>query len=341
MKRNISFIFVILILAASAFAISGPAISPGCIPMDCKPVNATIGSILNFEVRVYNFDNFDRKFSVFAGKDLINATKLSPTYFELKPRKSGECTSENGCEAINITINLKGVKEGIYSTEIVAQSSLGQGGDLEVIQQVASTIVLNVKEKPTLFNRIKGFIAAKLAKADGALARFYENNKWLNYLAILILVLLAFWLGSEFRRFRLRTKDLWEIDAFKSGKFFVYLILNCTKEKIVSCDVFEEKENLIGVLKEQFKNEIPNKIVINKTKECDEIFEKLLKRNRVMVAYSKVKAKTIDDLIAKKLKDVKDLTEAQEELNDHVKALNKERIKSLIKKQREKHEKKT
>ncbi len=341
MKKNISFIFIILILAASAFAISGPGISPGCIPMDCKPVNATIGSILNFEVRVYNFDSFDRKFSVFAGKDLINATKLSPAYFELKPRKSGECMPENGCQAINITIDIRQVREGNYSTEIVAQSSMGQGGDLDVIQQVASTIALRVREKPTLFNKVKGLITAKLTKAADALGRFYDNNKWLNYLAVLILVLLAFWLGSEFRKFRLRTKDLWEIDAFKSGKFFVYLILNCTKEKIVSCDVFEEKENLMGVLREQFKHEIPNKIIINKTKECDEIFEKFLKRNGVMVAYSKTKAKTIDDLIAKKLKDVKDLTEAQEELNNYIKALNKERIKSLIKKQREKHEKKT
>jgi hypothetical protein len=309
--------------------------------MDCKPINATIGDILNFEVRVYNFDSFDRKFSVFAGKDLINATKLSPAYFELKPRKSGECLPENGCQAVNITIDLKQVRKGNYSTEIVAQSSIAQEGALTVIQQVASTIALKVREKPTLFNRIKGFIAAKLEKAGDAIDKFYENNKWLNYLAILILILFAFWLGSEFRKFRLRTKDLWEIDAFKSGKFFVYLILNCTKEKIVSCDVFEEKGSLVSVLKEQFKSEIPSKIVINKTKECDETFEKFLKKNRAMVAYSKAKAKTIDNLIAKKLEDATDLTEAQEGLNDYVKALNKEKIKSLIKKQREKHEKKT
>lgn len=336
MKKYFSFIIFLLILSSPALSVSGPAISPGCIPMDCSPINATIGDVLIYEVRAYNFDDFERDFSVFVEKDLKENIRLNPTKFTLNPRKSGGCMPQNGCQLVNITINLTEAKPGNYSVHIIAQSSLEQQGALAVIQQVASRMSLRVVEKKTLFNKIKGFFAAKTKSA----VEFYRSNTWLNYLFVLILVLFAFWLGNKFRKMKLRSNDSWEINTFKYKNYFIFLILSYNQEKIKVCEIFKEKRGLVQILKDEFKHEIPKRILINKIRNLRDDFEKFLKRNKVEIRYIKISFK-IPKLIAGKLKDCADITEAQEKLNDYIKVLNREQINELIRKRKEKYEKET
>lgn len=347
--RRIFFLSLLLVLIVlcsnSSSAVDGIAISPGCVPNDCSSKNLTVESISYEEVTVYNFEDNTVEFNMYVDGPSKEFVSLFPAKFNLSTRKTGACTPENGCQKINITINLTDANLSQYSWYIVASSSIKGQGMLSVNQEVAAMLRVNVAPKPLFSYKLKVAISNFFSDIGAAVKKFYKNNRWLDIVLTLVTILIIYFVVQYVRMQKKRTKSWWEIIIVKIKSNFIYLIFDYGEDKIRFSEIFNEPA-LLQALKDEMKKSIPKAMMLPKTSETktDE-FKEFIEKKKISIYYvlkHDEDVKKVESSIKQKFNKEKfdDIDEAQDDLNKYVKILNKTKIPEMLKRKKDKLDKK-
>jgi len=155
-KRAVLPLVWILVLFSASYVngMEGIGISPACYGSDasgnCYFINITPNQTMEYEFRVFNFDNDTKEFraEIEADRNLSGRLKLSPERFSLKQHNSMDCYSSPGCKALKVQLNATGLANGTYTVFVAAITTLSPGGAMNINQVVKAKVMLNVLHPP-------------------------------------------------------------------------------------------------------------------------------------------------------------------------------------------------
>lgn len=246
---------IIALLIPVSYAI-GIAMPPS------KHFDALIGDEFYIDIMILNQEGVTGNYSISFDGLLGGRTTANPPtvviYPPLDVLHRGN-PAQDGFENCRIYVNSTGLTPGTYDLRISTSVSKEGSGALNLIQKVTRSIDITYQYPPSFVNKAANFIYAGAKNAYrwfiSLITRFYENNKWLNYLFFLIILTIVFYIGAqatEIARYlgKVKKRIDKEVERMKKYGFWTWLL-----RKIK--DIFKKKEKQ-DLFKENGKKGGPN-----------------------------------------------------------------------------------
>lgn len=191
MKALSIFGVLFVLLSIGVFAV-GLGMSPE------KHFDALIGENFSTYVIAINEEGSTGTYNVLFGGKLAKRARAEMSIFKINPRNR---PYEEGTETTTIWVDSTGLLPGTYDLQVIVEAGSGGSGGLSIIQKVSRTIYISYEYPPSTFSKIKNFVILGIKGAwewaTSSVEEFYKNNPWLNYLFVLMLLAVFFYVGTK------------------------------------------------------------------------------------------------------------------------------------------------